>query len=92
MKSANIAEHLGKMHVLFNLALSEGIVSTNPANGIRARDFGIKLSAKRQGFTSIQVRDIFRPKHKTRHHVGGHRLSYESMRLRAGREGGHGGV
>ncbi len=28
MKSANIAEHLCKMHGLFNLALSEGIVST----------------------------------------------------------------
>ena len=59
MKSANIAEHLCKMHGLFNLALSEGIVSINPAHGIRARDFGIKLSAKRQGFTSTQVRDIF---------------------------------
>ena len=59
MKSANIAEHLCKMHGLFNLALSEGIISINPAHGIRARDFGIKLSAKRQGFTSTQVRDIF---------------------------------
>ena len=59
MKSANIAEHLCKIHGLFNLALSEGIVSTNPAHGIRARDFGIKLSAKRQGFTSTQVREIF---------------------------------
>jgi integrase len=59
MKSANIAEHLCKMHGLFNLALSEGIVSTNPAHGIRARDFGIKLSAKGQGFTSTQVREIF---------------------------------
>jgi hypothetical protein len=28
MKSANIGEHLSKIHVLFNLALSEGIVST----------------------------------------------------------------
>ena len=60
MKSANIGEHLCKMHVLFNLALSEGLVSNNPAHGIRARDFGIKLSAKRQGFTSAQVRDIFK--------------------------------
>ena len=60
MKSANIAEHLCKMHGLFNLALSEGLVSINPAHGIRARDFGIKLSAKRQGFTSTQVREIFK--------------------------------
>jgi integrase len=60
MKSDNIAEHLCKVHVLFNLALSEGLVSTNPAHGIRARDFGIKLAAKRQGFTSNHVRDIFK--------------------------------
>ena len=55
MKSANIAEHLCKIHGLFNLALSERMVSTNPAHGIKTHDFGIKLSAKRQGFTSIQV-------------------------------------
>ncbi len=59
MKSANIGEHLCKMHVLFNLALSEGIVEVNPAHGVRARDFGVKLSAKRQGFTFEQVRQIF---------------------------------
>jgi hypothetical protein len=59
MKSANIAEHLCKIHGLFNLALSEGMVSTNPAHGVRARDFGVKLATRRQGFTSEQVRQIF---------------------------------
>ena len=43
MKSGNIAEHLCKMHGLFNLALSEGLVSSNPVHGIKARDFGTKL-------------------------------------------------
>jgi hypothetical protein len=47
MKSANIAAHLCKMHGSFNLALSEGIISTNPVHGVRARDFGVKLSANR---------------------------------------------
>lgn len=59
MKSANIAEHLCKMHGLFNLALSEGIVAINPAHGVRARDFGVKLAARRQGFTSGQLCQIF---------------------------------
>jgi integrase len=59
MKSGNIAEHLCKMHVLFNLALSEGIVSMNPAHWVRARDFGLKLAARRQGFMSEQVHQIF---------------------------------
>jgi len=59
MKSANIAEHLCKIHVLFNLALSEGIVSTNPAYGVKARNIGIKLTPRRQGFTAEQVRGIF---------------------------------
>jgi integrase len=59
MKSANIAEYLCKIHVLFNLALSEGIVSTNPAHGIRVRDFGTRQSTGRQSFMSSQVREIF---------------------------------
>jgi integrase len=59
MKSPNISEHLCKMHVLFNIALSEVIVAMNPARGVRARDFGVKLGARRQGFTSEQVRQIF---------------------------------
>ena len=45
--------------MLFNLALSEGIVSTNPAHGIRVRDFGTRQSTGRQGFMSAQVREIF---------------------------------
>ena len=59
MKSTNIAEHLCKMHILFNLALTEGIVAMNPAHGVRARDFGVKLATRRQGFSSEQVPKIF---------------------------------
>ena len=59
MKSGNIGEHLCKIHVLFNLALSEGIVSINPAHGIRARASGVKHAERRQGFTSEQVHRIF---------------------------------
>jgi integrase len=59
VKCANVAEHLCKIHGLFNLALSEGIVAMNPAHGVRARDFGVKLATRRQGFASEQVRQIF---------------------------------
>ena len=31
----------------------------NPAHGVRARDFGVKLATRRQGFTAEQVRQIF---------------------------------
>ena len=59
MRARNIAEHLGKLHVLFNVALSEGLLTANPAQGIKAREIDVKLAPRRQGFTSGQVREIF---------------------------------
>ena len=60
MSALNIAEHLGKLHALFNVALSEGLVTANPASKVKARKANGKLADGRQAFTSDQVRAVFK--------------------------------
>lgn len=60
-KSAeNVAAHLDRIHALFNLALGENIVTSNPAHKIKARPANKKHSDGRQGFTSGHVKSIFK--------------------------------
>lgn len=56
--ASNIAQHLDKIHTLFNVALSEGIVDINPAYKVKARKDGSKLSDGRQGLTSAHIRTM----------------------------------
>lgn len=70
-KSANIAQHLAKLHTLFNVAISEGAFSVafNPAHGVKARrDPSAVLAddADDEGFTAEEVQRIFKAlKHET---------------------------
>ncbi len=60
-KSANIGQHLAKLHTLFNCALSEGVVTSNPAHGVKARrQPGDKHATGKQGFSPDQARRIFK--------------------------------
>jgi integrase len=59
MSAQNIAEHLARLHTLFNVALSEGLIPTNPAYKVKARKANGKFAIGRQGFTSEHVRRIF---------------------------------
>lgn len=64
-KSDNIAQHLAKLHTLFNVAISEGAfsISFNPIHGVKARpDPKATLAddAEDEGFTADEVRRIFK--------------------------------
>lgn len=60
-KAANIGQHLAKLHTLFNVALSEGIVTSNPAHGVKARrQLGAKLTDGKQSFDATHVSRIFK--------------------------------
>ncbi len=64
LKSDNIAQHLAKLHTLFNVAISEGafLISFNPIHGVKARpDPKAVLAddAEDEGFTASEVRRIF---------------------------------
>ena len=58
LKPGNISDHLERMHVLFSVALAEGLLIANPFENIRPRQAD-KLAQRRQGFTTEQVRAIF---------------------------------
>ena len=58
MKSKNVADHLGRLHVLFTVAMSEGLLESNPFNNVRPRHT-LTFASRRQGFTGDHVRDIF---------------------------------
>ncbi|KAB2938275.1 MAG: hypothetical protein K8F92_16700 [Hyphomicrobium sp.] len=59
MKPKNLAEHLSRMHALFAVAMSEGILTANPLDSVKARELGNALAPRRQGFTAEHVRAIF---------------------------------
>lgn len=56
---SNVAQHLDKLNTVFNTALSEGKMTTNPAYKIKARKGQTKLSGGKQGFDAAQVKRIF---------------------------------
>ena len=58
LKPLNIGQHLAKLHTLFNVALSEGIVQSNPAHKIKARRGSGKLSEGKRGFDATQTQRI----------------------------------
>jgi integrase len=58
-KALNVGQHLAKLHTLFNTAMSEGIVQSNPAHKIKARKSPGKLSEGKKGFDGAQSRRIF---------------------------------
>jgi integrase len=64
LKSDNIAQHLAKLHTLFNVAISEGAFSVvyNPAHGVKARPDPKTVLADdvEEGFTATEVRRIFK--------------------------------
>jgi integrase len=59
-KPDNIQEHLNKLNALFNFAMGEGIFVANPAHGVKAQGRERRGGDKRQGFTSGQVKAIFK--------------------------------
>lgn len=60
LTTGNIKQHLAKLHTLFNVALSEGIVSLNPAYKIKARPQSRDtLAEDDKDFTTAHVRRIF---------------------------------
>lgn len=59
MKPKNLAEHLSRMHALFAVAMSEGILTANPLDSVKARELGNALAPRRQGFAAKHVRAIF---------------------------------
>ena len=60
LTTGNIKQHLAKLHTLFNVALSEGIVSLNPAYKIKARpQTRDTLADDDKDFTPDHVRQIF---------------------------------
>ena len=60
LRPVSARDYLDALHRLFAVAVSEGIICSNPANGIRLRANG-KFSARsrRQAFDPEQVRSIF---------------------------------
>ncbi len=60
LSAANIGQHLDKLHTLFNVGLSEGVVTVNPVHKVKARRVNGKLADGRQGFTSGHVRAILK--------------------------------
>jgi integrase len=59
LSPSNVAGHLNKLHVLFNTAISEDLLASNPTQSVRARNPSSKLAGKRQPFTPEQVHRIF---------------------------------
>lgn len=60
LTTGNIKQHLAKLHTLFNVALSEGVVSLNPAYKIKARPQSRDTLAEGdKDFTTDHVRRIF---------------------------------
>jgi len=59
-KPLNVGQHLAKLHTLFNVALSEGVVQSNPAHKIKARKGHGKLSESKKGFEGAQMQRIFK--------------------------------
>jgi integrase len=55
----NVKQHLDKLHTLFNVGLSEGVISTNPAHKIKARPGNVKHADGKQPFTAEHARKIF---------------------------------
>ena len=55
-----VSEHLSKLRMLFKLAMREGIVESNPADGLSSFKAVAKLSDRRQPFTAEQVALIFK--------------------------------
>ena len=60
-KPDNVGQHLAKLNTLFKVGLSEGIVTSNPAYGVKARAQPGSKFADHEGksFTSAQVKRIF---------------------------------
>ena len=54
----NVRQHLKFLHALFNTALSEGVVTSNPTHLVKARGNG-KLSGGKEGFDAAQMKRIF---------------------------------
>ena len=61
VKPGNVGVHLAKINTLFRVGLSEGIVTSNPADGVKARAKPDSKFADQEGksFTSAQVKRIF---------------------------------
>ena len=56
----NISQHLAKLQTPFKVALSEGVVTINPADGVKARrQARDTLAEDDKDFTADQVRRIF---------------------------------
>ena len=60
MKSKNVADHLGRLHVLFAVAMSEGLLESNPFYNVRPRHTAA-FASRRQGFTPISARNLRSP-------------------------------
>ena len=58
LKPGNVADHLSRLHVLFTVAMSEGLLDANPFQNVRPRQTGA-FPQRRQGFTVEQVQAIF---------------------------------
>ena len=57
--STNIQQHLEKLLTLFNVGLSEGVVTANPFHKIKARPDQKKFTSGKQPFSPEQARSIF---------------------------------
>ena len=55
MKSKNVTEHLESLHVIFAVALSEGLLEQNPFSNIKAREKARAFSPRREGFTAARL-------------------------------------
>ena len=59
MKPKNATEHLESLHVIFAVAISEGLLDQNPFSGVKVRPSMGAFIARRQGFTEEHVKVIF---------------------------------
>ena len=59
MKPKNATEHLESLHVIFAVAISEGLLDQNPFSGVKVRPSVGAFTARRQGFTEEHVKVIF---------------------------------
>ena len=59
MNPENVEGHLTRMHGLFSVAMSEGLISQNPFQNVRVRSLGDSLAPRRQGFVLSDVKAIF---------------------------------
>ena len=58
LKPRNVADHLGRLHVLFTVAMSEGLLDANPFQNVRPRHTEA-FAPRRLGFTAEHVGAIF---------------------------------